>query len=204
MAPDAPNGWPTAMAPPLTLVLSMSAPLSFCHDQGHARNLQPRLLQHCCGAWNGSFKHQHGVGAHHCLRANARAWLQAELLGLLQRHEEDGSGAVGDLARVAGRDRVLWIERGLKCRGRLVARVRTNPFVLVDELVVAVAINRNLERHDLRLEVALVCGCVSELVAAYTELVHRLAGDSVLSRHQLGRDALRNEVIDLRQLWRKR
>src|SRR4029077_6848953 len=30
MAPDAPSGCPTAMAPPLTFVLSMSAPVSFC------------------------------------------------------------------------------------------------------------------------------------------------------------------------------
>src|SRR5216683_102511 len=31
IAPEAPNGCPTAMAPPFTFVLSISAPVSFCH-----------------------------------------------------------------------------------------------------------------------------------------------------------------------------
>src|SRR6202521_335613 len=41
-------------------------------------------------------------------------------------------------------------------------------------------------------------------MAAHSELVHLTPRDSVLSRHELGGDALRDEVVELHQLGWKR
>src|SRR5207302_10130670 len=99
------------------------------------------------------------------LSQDAGPRLEPELLRLLLAHEQDRGGSVADLAGVAGGDRMLRVESGLQGGGRFISGATPDPFVLVEDLVVAVALDGDLDRHDLRLQVPLVCGLRGEQMA---------------------------------------
>ena len=165
--------------------------------------LQAGLLQYGGRAWDRTLEHEHRVGADDRLAGDPGARPDAELARRLGAHEQDRGCTVRDLARVGGRDAVLRVEGRLKRRRRLVAGVGADALVLLEQLLVAVAVRRDLDGHDLRAQVALLGGLLGEPVAADAELVHLLARDPVLARHQLGRDALRHQVVELHELRRE-
>ena len=119
---------------------------------------------------------------------------QAELIGLLARHQQDGGGAVGDLRRVAGGDTPVLLEHRLERRERLERGVGT------DALVGYVGVAVDLEGDDLALELALLGRLGGELVGAQRELVELGARDLPLVGDHLGAQALADDVVLLHQL----
>ena len=113
-APVAPSGWPRAMAPPLGLVRSRSAPTSRCQastteakaslisktsmsPMAHAGALEQPL-----GGVDGARQHEHRIDAHQAGVDDPGPGREAERGRLLGGHHQHGRGAVADLRRVAG------------------------------------------------------------------------------------------------------
>ena len=123
-APDMPIGWPSAIAPPLTLTIAGSMPRSRggldAHrgerlvdlDQVEVGRGQPRLAQRCLIALDGWLV-QRVVGAGDvAVRADLGEPGQPELLGLGLAHDDDRGGAVGDRRGGSGGDGAVLAERG--------------------------------------------------------------------------------------------
>ena len=88
-------------------------------------------LERAPGRRDDAVELQRGIGADDDAREKARSWLQAVGAGRALVADEDGGGAVGDLARVAGGDHAAGLaedglERGHPSPGRP-ARVRLRP-----------------------------------------------------------------------------
>src|SRR5205085_7402897 len=99
-----------------------------------------------------------GLVADECLRHDPGAWLEAERLRLLARHQQDRSRTVGDLRRRAGGVQAA-LEHGLQA-GELLERGVTQTTVALDERRLAGRLavltdDRRLDRGDLRGETTL-------------------------------------------------
>ncbi len=125
-APVMPNGWPTAIAPPLTLSLSSGMPSCLRRAQRLDRERLVDLEQvdvveaHAGVAQRGRDRldraeaHDLGRQAGDGRRHDARQRGQAELLGLGVAHDDHGRGAVVERAGVAGRDGAVGTEHRLE------------------------------------------------------------------------------------------
>ena len=119
---------------------------------------------------------------------------QAQRVGLLLAHDQDGRGAVGDLRRVAGRDLAVLLEGGLELGQRLDGGVGPDALVGGEDLVGVVAlVVADGHGHDLVLEAALGGGPGGPLVALHREGVELLARDAPLVGDHLGADALADQ-----------
>ena len=112
----------------------------------------------------------------------------AELLGLVGRHHDDGAAAVGDLRRVPGGDGAVLVEGGLERAERLGRRAGAHALVGVDQQRVALALG-HLHRDDLLGQAALLGGGRGLLVARGGEGVLALPGDADLVVVLLGGEA---------------
>ena len=128
-APDMPTGWPSAIAPPLTLTLSSETPswradsmptaakASLSSNRSMSETAMPSLLG---GLLDGAGRLQleRGVGAGDLAGgADLGEPGEAELLGLGLAHHDDGAGAVGDLGGRAGGDGAVLGDRAQARRG---------------------------------------------------------------------------------------
>ena len=107
--PDMPIGWPSAIAPPLTLTLSASMPSSLAEARPTAAKASLISTRSRSAGVMPSFSQAPGDGAcrlllqrrvgagDHAVRADLGEPGQAELLGLGLAHDDDRGGAVGDL-----------------------------------------------------------------------------------------------------------
>jgi hypothetical protein len=123
------------------------------------------------------------------------ARLEAQAPGSLLGHEQHRRGAVDDLARVARRDLAARNEGGLELGQLLGARVATDGLVRVDEDPDVRV--RDLDRHDLALEPALVDRAGGAAVGLERVLVQLLARQVPAFGHLLGGDALRDDLPPL-------
>ena len=73
-------------------------------------------LEDLRGGRDRALEHLHRVAADRRLIDDPRPRAQAELIGLLARHQQHGGGAVGDLRRVAGRDPPVLLEHRFQRR----------------------------------------------------------------------------------------
>ena len=140
-APDMPTGWPSAIAPPLTLTFSSSTPSSRADAMPTAANASLISKRSMSATAMPSFSHglrdrvgrlqlQRGVGAGDLAGgADLGEPLEAELLGLGLAHHDDGAGAVGDLRGGAGGDRALLGERRAQLGQRLGGGVAADALV---------------------------------------------------------------------------
>ena len=122
-APEAPIGWPMAMAPPLTLTLEVSQPRSLLTAQACAANaslasirsrssfFQPAFLSAAREAGIGPGAHDRGIDAGLRPRHDARQRRLAELGGFARLHQHHGGGAVID-AGGAGRGHRAFLVEG--------------------------------------------------------------------------------------------
>ena len=134
-APEAPIGWPSAQAPPLTLTFSCGKP-EIAHrrhgDDGEGlvdleeidgirapAGLLEQLFQRA-DRRGGEIFRRGGVGR---MRDDARKRGRAALLRLALAHHDERRGAVGDRARIGGRHRAAVAERGLERRDLVRARL---------------------------------------------------------------------------------
>ena len=206
-APLAPIGWPSAIAPPLTLTLSQSKPssrpsASVCAANASLISIRSnasigssirssRRRTPSTGARKSHFGRDLGLG----VADDPGERLQAQPLdGPLARDDRRG-GAVGDARRVAGRDRalgrvaaVLAVGEGedrLEPGERLGGRVAPRPLVDRDDGLATLGVADGHRRH-LGVEPAGVDGRDRLLVAGQRERVLVLAADVVLDRDALG------------------
>ena len=103
---------------------------------------------------------------------------------LREPHEQHGGRAVVDAGGVARRHRAALLEDGLQA-GQLLRRGRARVLVLDERLTRT----RGLDRDDLLLEAALLDRICGSLLAEQRERILLLAGDALLLRDVLGRDA---------------
>ena len=114
--PVAPSGWPSAMAPPLTLTgpgrprsacaqfRTTAAKASFTSYTVAHRELHPGPVQEPRGGRHGPVEQVVGVGAgDHLVRQQRARGRSPSCAGPLRGHPQDGGGAVGDLRRGARR-----------------------------------------------------------------------------------------------------
>ena len=162
-APVEPSGWPSAIAPPLTLTRSMSG-LELALPGGDDRrerlvdleqvdvvDRHPVALEELPRRRDRAGEHDHRVDADRRLVDDPRARREPELLGLLARHQQHRGRAVGDLRRVARGDLAVLLERRLELprapRGVVSGRMPWS---------VDVRVAVDLDRDDLALEAALL------------------------------------------------
>jgi hypothetical protein len=124
-APEAPIGWPMAMAPPLTLTLAGSRPSSLLttHSDWAAKasldstrvevgDGPAGLLQRLAGGRDRAGAHDRRVDAGGGPGGDAGERLQAALLGFVGAHQHQGGGAVIEARGVGGGDRAFLVEGG--------------------------------------------------------------------------------------------
>src|SRR6476659_1926736 len=128
-APDAPSGWPSAIAPPFTLTLLMSGWCSFSHASTTGANaslISTRSMSSSFMPARSSTLVVAGMGPVSMVTgstpASANAW----------------KGAIGDRRRVAGGDDAVGLERGLELGQRLEAGVGADALVGPELLLPAV------------------------------------------------------------------
>ena len=171
-----PSGWPSAIAPPLTFTFSTSGSSSRSHaaiTDANASLTSIRSRSSIVMPLRSRIFRVAGIGRSASARDRRRRSSgrrcargpDAELVGLLARHEEHGGGAVGDLRGVAGRDGPSSLNAGFSAAspssvvsGRMPwSVVYTSPFT------------RN--GHDLAVEPALVGRARGALLRAQRDLV---------------------------------
>ena len=129
--PVAPIGWPSAMAPPLTLILlavDVEVADELLRDDGEGlvdleqvdvAQRHARLGEHLAGGRDGRVQHQRGVVADVRRRHDPGPRPQAVCRGVLGARDEQGGGAVDHARRVARRGARASISRpGNFCRTR--------------------------------------------------------------------------------------
>ena len=198
-APDMPTGWPSAMAPPLTLTLSSSMPRSSTEARPTAakasliskRSMAPRstpaLPAALTIAREGWVSSELSGPGHHAVADDLAQRRDPELLGLGGRHDDDGAAAVGDLRRVPGGDGAVLVEGGLQRAQRLRRRARAHTLVGVHQERVTLALG-HLHRDDLLGQATLLGRRRGLLVAGRREGVLALARDADLGVVLLGRE----------------
>ena len=150
--PEAPIGWPSAIAPPLTLTLFVSQPISWLTAQACAANaslisirsrsfgFQPARARQRLRRRHRAHAHVRRIDARPRRSLDARERLQAELLRLLRRHHDHRGGAVVDAGGIAGGHRAVLVERGLQACQRLERRAVARELVVVEDDRVAFAL----------------------------------------------------------------
>ena len=143
-APDMPTGWPSAIAPPLTLTLSsVEAELAGRRDADRGEGLveldqvevgggDALLLAGLARSrWPAAAAGvESGPATRPCAPISA-SHSRPELLGLGLAHHDDGAGAVGDLRGRAGGDGAVLGERRAQLAQRLGGGVAADALVLV-------------------------------------------------------------------------
>ena len=195
----APIGWPSEMPLPLGLVRSGGSSSCRHHRQRLGRERLVDLehvdvLQVQAGLLEQRLHRRHRADAH-VLRVDAGVAvahqpaqrLQPALLGQAALHQHHRRRRVVDAGGVAGGHGAVRVEHRLE-PGQLLHRA-VAAHRLVDLERHRAALDLDLDRHDLPLEVALVDGVGGPAVALGGELVLVLARDLVLLGDVLGGDA---------------
>ena len=206
-----PSGWPSAMAPPLTLTLAGSSPSS---SHAHERLRRERLveldeievadgeagpLQRLARGRDRADAHDRRIDAGDGRRDDPGHRPQAELAGPVRLDQQDRGRAVVDARAVAGRDRAaLGSEGGPQAGQRLDGRVGARMLVAIDDERVALPL-RDADRDDLVGEPAGLDGGHRALLALERECVLALARDAPALGHVLGGLAHRVGVVALGQ-----
>ena len=126
-APEAPIGWPMAIAPPLTLTLAVSQPRSLltaqaCAAKASLASIRSRspivpagLLQRLARGRDRAGAHDRGIDAGRAPRRRCgRAASCLRLAACFGGHQHDRGGAVIDAGGVAGGDGAVLVEGGLQ------------------------------------------------------------------------------------------
>ena len=171
-----PIGWPSAIAPPLTLTLSGSTPSSSRGldadrgerlvdlDQVEVGDGQAGLLERLVDRVR-RLRLQRGVGTgDDAVRADLGEHGRPGRSALRLAHHDDRARAVGDLRRRAGGDRAVLGERRAQLAERLGVVSAGRPRRSVNDDRVALAL-RDRDRHDLVVEQAVLLRGGGELVA---------------------------------------
>ena len=142
--------------------------------------------------------------------------LQAALLRQTGFHDHTGTGPVGQLAGVAGRDRSAFDDRlegpqALQCGVGPVPFVAGQRHLAVADGTAGLVGHRHAgsKRHDLQVEAAGLLGCRRALLRLQRIQVLRLAADGVFLGHKLGRHEHRHigsrcPALQIRVLGRHR
>ena len=131
----------------------------------------------------------------------AGARLEVQAAGRLFARDQDGGGTVADLRRVAGGHLSLRQERGLQGGERLRRRVPSRRLVnLEDDAHVRI---RQVDRHDLLFEPALVGRTDGASMRLERERIQLLAREAPLLGDHLGRNPLRHDLPAVEQLVRQ-
>ena len=186
-APEAPIGWPSAIAPPLTLTLSSSTPsirTEFRATEANASLISqrsissadlPSLSSACWAAFAGVLRQVGEVVGDGAVGEHPRQHLAAVGLRPLVGGDDHRGGAVVDAGGVArGVGGVVAADRG-QLRERLDGRVGADRLVGLDDVLGLAALDR--DRDDLLGELALVRRLRGELMGAGRPAVHVGAGD---------------------------
>ena len=189
IAPVAPTGWPSAIAPPFGFTFAGSSPsplltasacaakASFEFDDVEVVDREAGLLEQLLHRRDRADAHHLGPDAGDGVAEDPRPRLQPGLLGGVGGGEHDRRRAVVEAAGVAGGDAAVLPERRPKLRQRLGGgRLR----VLVGGEADRLAFHLDLDRHDLAGEAALLDRRRRAGLALERERVLRLAGDLVL------------------------
>mmetsp|Transcript_5996 Transcript_5996/g.23900 ORF Transcript_5996/g.23900 Transcript_5996/m.23900 type:complete len:220 (+) Transcript_5996:384-1043(+) len=157
---------------------------------------QTRFRQRLAGGIENSGELDHRVGCRHGGADEARARLQAMLLGIGAAGDQQRGGAIADLRRVGGRGGTVGGKHGLE-RGHLLGvRVGTHAFVGSDERAVWVGWVF-VQSHQLVLDSASLQSLGGAPMAAHGESVQGLAREAEALVHQLRRSALRQQRVVL-------
>ncbi len=121
-APEAPIGWPRAMAPPLTLTLEVSqarslltaqawaAKASLASTRSRSEAFQPAFFSASAAGRDRPGAHDRRIDAGGGPGNDAGQRLDAAPLGFGRGHQHDRGGAVIDAGGVAGGDRAVLVE----------------------------------------------------------------------------------------------
>ena len=152
-APEAPIGWPMAMAPPLTLTLAGSRPSSRTTLSDWAAKASLDSIRSRSATFQPAFssalrRGRDRAGAHD-LRIDAGVGpggdagqrLQAPALGLVGAHQHQGRGAVVEARGVGGGHRAVLGEGGPQAGDALIGDAVADVFVLVDDGVALAALD---------------------------------------------------------------
>ena len=140
---------------------------------------QTGTLECLLGRRHRAVTHDGGVTARHCHRADLGAGLQAQSLGTLGRHHQDGGSTVGQRRRSTGSYlAVLRIEHRLQLGQTFNVGFRTDHFVDFAQGLEAVSVV-TFDGNDFILPAAFNGGFPGQTVGTGTELVHLLAGNTV-------------------------
>ena len=192
-APDIPIGWPSAIAPPLTLTMSWLTPrsrmdwmataakASLISIRSRSARVRPALSSACRIALAGCECSELSGPGDVAVRPDLGEPGQPELLGLGPAHHHHRAGAVGDRRRAAGRDGAVRRERRPQLGQGLGRGVRPDPLILADHDGVALAL-RDRHRGDLFGEEPVLLRRGGPLVAGRGEGVLLLAGDAARRR----------------------
>ena len=157
-APDAPIGWPMAIAPPLTLTLPVSQPRSLLTAQACAAKaslasirsrsstFQPAFLQRRARGRDRAGAHDRRIDAGVRPRDDARERRLAALGGLARRHQHHRGGAVIDAGGVGGGHRAVLVEGRAQLGDRVERGAGLRIFVGVDDDVALAALDRDRRR----------------------------------------------------------
>ena len=141
-APLMPIGWPSAIAPPLTLTFSGSTPSSRVETMPTAAKASLISTRSRSFGSMPSRAHALAIARDGCVcrvrvrpgddavRADLGERGQAQLGGLLRAHDDDRAGAVGDLRGRAGGDRAVLGEGRLELGQALGGRVGADALVV--------------------------------------------------------------------------
>src|SRR5690606_15673765 len=137
--------------------------------------------RHRAGAHDRRVDTSHRHGADHGHR------LDAQILGALCRHHDHAGGTIGDLrGRTSRYGTAFWVERRLEGRQALQGGIRTNGFIVVEDLEETVLVV-TLHRDDFILEQAFDGRLVRQTVRTLTEGILLLAADAMhLAQHFSG------------------
>src|SRR6266702_1182908 len=182
-APEAPTGWPIAIAPPLTLTLEVSQPRSLLTAQACAAKASLASIRSRSPMFQPAF-FSAARDAGLAPRRDAAEHLLAFLGGLLGGHQHHHAGAVIDAGRAAGGNRAVLLEGGLQLGHRFDGGAMTRIFVGGHDDVALAGLDG--DGDDLVRELAGLLGGLGLVLRGNCELVLLGAGDLVLPRDVLG------------------
>ena len=164
-APDAPIGWPSAIAPPLTLIFDVSQPISLLTAHGlrgerlvdlhqvEVRRRPAGLLEAAPRRRHRAHAHDRRIDAGRRERLDARERLEAELFARSAVITSTAAAPSLMPEALAAVTRAVLRERGPQTRDRIERRAGLRKFVLRERNGIAFAL-RDHHRNDLVLEPA--------------------------------------------------
>ena len=144
-APVQPSGWPSAMAPPLTLTIAGSSPAaritaSACAAKASLSSITPMSSSFRPGEREGFGNRHHRTDAHDFRRHAGRGEadeaglrLQAEFSRFGRGHHERRRGAIAGLRGIARRHRAVRMKDGLQFGQRFERGIGARAFVFIED-----------------------------------------------------------------------